>query len=477
MADQSRTLGQIQGTIWAAPTHVGDTLSVAFTVNTTNVTDGTRLEYVVSGHEAASIPADKTIGYFLVENDRASFNVPLTAQTLNDIPKSLTITLNSVQGDIIASRQFSINTRFTAFNSEFRGSERSESVAGVDINQVFYLLGGDDVVSKSVWSFNNDVFIPGRGNDTIYGGGGTDSVVFGGNYSDFVVNRISQGRFDITSVMEGNDQLYDVERLVFADMAIAFDISAARGVTGVTGQAYRVYKAAFNREPDQGGLGYWIAQMDSGMNMAEVAARFIDSNEFRSIYGNNPSDAVFLTRVYQNVLGREPEPAGYSWWLNELRTNPEKTRAKVLADFSESAENKAGVSSLISAGVVFQPYTIKEYRVVSRAAEVNEGQTAVFDVSTVNVAAGTQLAYTITGVSASDITGGQLSGTVNVGSDGKATISIPIAADNLTEGRETLQVNLQGQSASVAINDTSVTFVGISDGGDSGGGGGGGGGG
>jgi len=154
-------------------------------------------------------------------------------------------------------------------------------------------------------------------------------------------------------------------------------------------------------------------------------------------------------------LGREPEPAGYNWWLNELRTNPEKTRAKVLADFSETAENKAGVSSLISAGVVFQPYTSKEYRVVSRAAEVNEGQTAVFDVSTVNVAAGTQLAYTITGVSAADIVGGQLSGSLTINAQGRATISIPIAADNLTEGRETLQVNLLGQNASVVINDTS----------------------
>jgi len=124
----------------------------------------------------------------------------------------------------------------------------------------------------------------------------------------------------------------------------------------VGGQAYRVYKAAFNREPDQGGLGYWIAQMDSGMNMVEVAARFIDSNEFRAIYGSNPIDAVFLTRVYQNVLGREPEPAGYNWWLNELRTNPEKTRAKVLADFSESVENKAGTAQLVGQGIVYEPW-------------------------------------------------------------------------------------------------------------------------
>ncbi len=133
----------------------------------------------------------------------------------------------------------------------------------------------------------------------------------------------------------------------------------------------------------------------------------------------------------------------------------------------------------LKAGVVFQPYTSKEYRVVSRAAEVNEGQTAVFDVSTVNVAAGTQLAYTITGVSAADVAGGQLSGTINVGSNGKATLSIAIAADNLTEGPEVLTVAIRSPqggmliSSNIMVNDTSMTIVGIP--GDDGGGGGGGG--
>jgi len=127
-------------------------------------------------------------------------------------------------------------------------------------------------------------------------------------------------------------------------------------ITGIPGQAYRVYKAAFNREPDQGGLGYWIAQMDSGMTLIEAAARFIDSNEFRAMYGTSPTDEQYLTKVYQNVLGRNPEPDGYNWWLNEIRTNPEKTRAKVLADFSESTENKAGTAQLVGQGIIYEPW-------------------------------------------------------------------------------------------------------------------------
>jgi hypothetical protein len=63
--------------------------------------------------------------------------------------------------------------------------------------------------------------------------------------------------------------------------------------------------------------------------------------------------------------------------------------------------------------------------------------------------------YTVSGVSSLDIVGGVMSGSVNVGSNGQATISIPLAADNLTEGTETLTVTAEGQSSSVSVEDTS----------------------
>ena len=107
---------------------------------------------------------------------------------------------------------------------------------------------------------------------------------------------------------------------------------------------------------DTSGLGYWIGQMDGAMDLIEVSARFVDSKEFRDLYGTSPTNAQFLTKLYQNVLGRSPEAAGYNWWLNELNTNPSKTKAKVLADFSESAENQTGVASLIGNGITYEPW-------------------------------------------------------------------------------------------------------------------------
>jgi hypothetical protein len=96
--------------------------------------------------------------------------------------------------------------------------------------------------------------------------------------------------------------------------------------------------------------------MDKGMNAVDVSARFIDSPEFRGLYGQNTSNADFLTKVYTNVLGRTPDQGGYNWWLNELNTNPTKTKAKVLADFAESSENQTGVASLIGNGIQYTEF-------------------------------------------------------------------------------------------------------------------------
>jgi len=193
------------------------------------------------------------------------------------------------------------------------------------------------------------------GDDLIGGGSGTDTYYLNGRFSDFSFQVETNRSVTITerSGLSGRDTLREIERLRFDDRIYALDTD------GNAGQAYRIYKAAFNRDPmngDKGGLGYWIAQIDKGMDLIEVSARFVDSNEFRTLYGANPTNDQFLTNLYMNVLGRQPEASGFNWWLNELSTNPEKTKGKVLADFAESAENKAAVIDLIGTGITYEPW-------------------------------------------------------------------------------------------------------------------------
>ncbi len=95
------------------------------------------------------------------------------------------------------------------------------------------------------------------------------------------------------------------------------------------------------------------------------------------------------------------------------------------------------------------------YALAASSASVNEGSSTNFVLTTANLASGSQVAYTLSGVSSADVQGGSLTGTATIGSDGRATITVGLLADNLTEGTETLSVAAGGASASTSVNDTS----------------------
>ena len=110
------------------------------------------------------------------------------------------------------------------------------------------------------------------------------------------------------------------------------------------------YKAAFDRVPDIGGLGYQMHDLDVGFALTRVAGNFIASPEFQSTYGN-VDNSQFVTLLYNNVLDRAPEDAGLAYHVNRLATGA--TRADVLIGFSESPENQANVIGAIEYGMIY----------------------------------------------------------------------------------------------------------------------------
>lgn len=196
----------------------------------------------------------------------------------------------------------------------------------------------------------NDILAGLAGNDGIDGGAGLDTAVFNAKRDHYTVSR-SGNTITVTDSLgyEGSDTLTNVERLHFTDQEVAFDIS------GNAGQCYRVYQAAFNRVPDGSGLGYWIEAMDRGASLTDVAAGFVSSAEFLSIYGATPTNHDLVLRFYQNVLHRAPEQSGLDYWVGEL-DNHHQSVTQVLAGFSESPENQALVLGAISGGIAYIPF-------------------------------------------------------------------------------------------------------------------------
>lgn len=188
-----------------------------------------------------------------------------------------------------------------------------------------------------------DSFNATTGNDIYDGKDGLDVVVIAASQNQ--LNTSVNGKVvTVTGGGQGTDTFTNVERLQLNDGTLAFDTD------GNAGQAYRIYKAAFARDPDNGGLKYWIGQIDNGTGLIDVAKGFLASSEFQSIYGSNPTSDQFVSKLYTNILGREGEDAGLSFWKGELDSG-RRDMAQVLTDFSESPENIAGVGPAINDGI------------------------------------------------------------------------------------------------------------------------------
>ncbi len=214
--------------------------------------------------------------------------------------------------------------------------------AGADI------LSGGAGNDSLIGLHGNDLLTGGNGNDTLNGGTGIDTAVYNIARAACTVTKTAAG-WGVSSAADGADSLIGIERLKFLDATIALDID------GTAGQAYRVYQAAFDRTPDLGGLGFWIHAMDNGASLRQVAEGFVSSDEFKAVYGANPSSAQIVGKMYTNVLHRAGEPAGLAFWVDVLDSH-RGTAADVLAGFSDSPENQAGLIGVMGNGFAYTPY-------------------------------------------------------------------------------------------------------------------------
>jgi hypothetical protein len=97
----------------------------------------------------------------------------------------------------------------------------------------------------------------------------------------------------------------------------------------------RLYSAYFKRIPDADGLNYWLGQLDTGMSIDEMSARFYDSSEFVALYGE-PTNGGYIDSMYQNIFDREPDADGREYWIERLDEGA--SRFRVLLEISDSQE-------------------------------------------------------------------------------------------------------------------------------------------
>jgi hypothetical protein len=217
------------------------------------------------------------------------------------------------------------------------------------------LLNGEDIIYGTT---SADFIFDSLGDDNFIGGAGTDTVIFSGTISQYKISKKDDGGIVVYNT--NYDLLMSVERLEFSDVSLAFDTDAANNAGGI----YRLYKAALNRTPDLVGLGYWIAHADAGSKDAvQMATDFTYADEFKTLYGVRTADnymtgediTALVTKIYENVLDRAPDAGGRDYYVGQI-TAKSKTVGQVLAEISDSAENKLAVVELIATGIEYTPW-------------------------------------------------------------------------------------------------------------------------
>ena len=213
-----------------------------------------------------------------------------------------------------------------------------------------------------------------------------DELVLPNDRTQYQITSTAAG-YTITSIADdGKSQTLPIlRRIQFADVSLALDIEHSSKI-------YRLYQAAFDRKPDLAGLGFWLEVLDKDVAIETIAENFIASAEFQQLYGVNPDNTQFLTKLYNNVLHRSPDASGLAYWLNLMQQGLSKARA--LIEFSESAENKSAIAASIENGIAYAQPGVS-YRPVSNAGK--------------SIQTTTKSTVALDGAASTDVNGEQLS--------------------------------------------------------------------
>ncbi len=98
--------------------------------------------------------------------------------------------------------------------------------------------------------------------------------------------------------------------------------------------AYGLY---LKRLPDAEGLAYWIDQLQNqGVTDEKLETDFLSSGEYIASHGGTGN--AWVIGMYQDLLGRNPDPAGLAYWTNVLSTGG--SAYSVAYGFAASAERE-----------------------------------------------------------------------------------------------------------------------------------------
>ncbi|MEI6032590.1 MAG: hypothetical protein WCQ20_15725, partial [Synechococcaceae cyanobacterium ELA739] len=272
-------------------------------------------------------------------------------------------------------------------------------------------------------------------------------------------------------------------------------------------QTQVLYITYFARPADPSGLDYWSSGDRLSQPLKQTAEGFATTPEFAASIAGLTNGQV-IDKYYENLFGRQRQ-AGETYWLDKVNKG-EITLAEAGYWISQGAQGQDKVTldaKLVAAdqwtvavranptanfnyngelaatlGVdflqpVLGPSTIPTPAATVQAVaaipafgtigfieastqSVTEGSTVIFSLQTIPSLAGQSLNYEIVGaggLSAADIVGGQLTGSILVDANGVASLAVTLATDAVVDPGESFTVVIPNAISAPAVTVVNTT--------------------
>ncbi len=257
----------------------------------------------------------------------------------------------SLQLDSMGNFQYSPQQDFSgvdSFTYQASDGDMSSIATTVDIlvqpimDRVYGTLQSDVLTGNP----DTDLFEGGAGDDVIDGGPGIDYAQYGGALSDYQITR-TNGELHIVDKrgIDGSDILLGVERLVFSDQGLAFDLDGDAGFIAELLGLILGPDAVANTEFVGAGLDI----MESGISREDLMSAAFDVR-----LGANAPHSDIVDLIFTNLTGGSADVDTHSY-VTSLLDNGTYSAGQlgVLAAELPLNQESIGYASLTDSGVGF----------------------------------------------------------------------------------------------------------------------------
>ena len=222
-------------------------------------------------------------------------------------------------------------------------SAMTERAQLTNIEQVQFL---DKTVSLVV----NDTIKGSPGIDFFDGGLGLDTVVYSGPQERYTINKT--GNRYVVSEPTGSDDtdyLSNIERLHFSNGKVALDVE-----NGNAGEAAKLIGALLGPTyvKDKALAGIVINLLDQKYSSDTIANLGLATPMYLSLAGSG-SNTDFVKQVFNNVVGRPPNPSESSTYVNMLDAGTSQSALALMAAHTDLNAARINLVGLIQHGLEF----------------------------------------------------------------------------------------------------------------------------